>query len=384
MSSKSVKLIFLINNLNFFFTHRFPIAQTAIKKNFDVLIAYGELGGVNIDDFNKNGLRTILIPMKRGSLNIFSDMISCYRIWNLFRQEKPDIVHLVTIKPYLYGGILARFARIPGVVSAISGLGTLFILKDIKSKILRFFLRPIFILAFDHPNQIVIVQNQDDANYLVDQKFIISKKKIRLIRGSGVKLENFKYLKEKTGIPVICFAARLLADKGVFEYISAAKLLAERGVKANFLIAGNLDPENPRSLSRIDIEKIKKYKFIKFLGHHDNIPILYSKSHIICLPSYREGLPKTLIEAAAASRAIVTTDVPGCRDAIIPNKTGLIVPINNHKALADALQDLVLNPKKRKDMGKAGRKLAEKYFSIDFIVNDHMDIYKELLRNLNN
>ena len=125
-------------------------------------------------------------------------------------------------------------------------------------------------------------------------------------------------------------------------------------------------------------------RFIKFLGHCDDIPLLYSRSNIICLPSYREGLPKSLIEAAAASRAIVTTDVPGCRDAIIPNKTGLLVPIKNDSALADALQDLVLNSKKREDMGKAGRKLAEKYFSIDIIVNDHIDIYKELLRNLNN
>ena len=383
MINKLKKLIFLINDLNFFYTHRFPIAQSAKKKNFDVLIAYGELGGVNIDVFNKNGLRTIMIPMKRGSINIFSDMISCYHIWHLFRKEKPDIVHLVTIKPYLYGGIIARFTRVPNVVSAISGFGALFIHNDIKSKILRFLLYPIYLLAFNHSNQIIIVQNHDDANYLIEQKITVSKK-IKLIRGSGVDLENFKYFKEKKGTPTICFTARLLADKGIFEFISAAKLLIKRGVDANFLIAGDLDPKNPRGLNQNDIEKIKMNRFIKFLGHCDDIPLLYSRSNIICLPSYREGLPKSLIEAAAASRAIVTTDVPGCRDAIIPNKTGLLVPIKNDSALADALQDLVLNSKKREDMGKAGRKLAEKYFSIDIIVNDHIDIYKELLRNLNN
>ena len=347
------------------------------------MIAYGELGGANIDIFKRNGLRTILVPIKRGSLNIFSDIISCYHIWNLFRKEKPDIVHLVTIKPYLYGGVIARFTRIPNIVSAVSGLGSLFIHNDIKSKILRLLLHPIYLLAFNHSNQIIIVQNQDDANYLIDRKIAFSKK-IKIIRGSGVKLENFKYFREKIGTPTICFTGRLIADKGIFEFISAAKLLIRRGVNANFLIAGDLDPKNPRSLSRMDFEKIKKYKFIKFLGHFHNIPNLYARSHIICLPSYREGLPKCLIEAAAASRAIVTTDVPGCRDAIIPNKTGLIVPIKNHKALANALQDLVLNSKKRKDMGKEGRKLAEKFFSINIIIKDHMNIYKKLLGNLNN
>jgi len=381
MNIKLKKLIFLINDLNFFYTHRFQIAESAMKKKFEVLIAYGELGGANIEIFNKKGLRTILIPIKRGSLNILSDIVSCYHIWCLFRQEKPDIVHLVTIKPYLYGGIIARITRVPSVVSAISGFGSLFIHNDLKSELIRVLLYPFYFLAFNHSNQIIIVQNQDDKNYLIDRKITISKK-IKLIKGSGVKLENFRVFKEKKGTPVICFAARLLADKGIFEFISAAKLLIESGVKAKFIIAGDLDLKNPRSLKYNSFEKLKKNKFIKYLGYFDNIPLLYSRSHIICLPSYREGLPKSLIEAAAASRAVVTTDVTGCRDAIIPNKTGLLVPIKNSQALADALQDLILNSKKRQDMGKAGRKLAEKYYSIDLIVNAHMKIYEKLLKEL--
>ena len=189
--------------------------------------------------------------------------------------------------------------------------------------------------------------------------------KVCLIKGSGVNLRDFTNLEEPTGIPVVCFAARLLRDKGVNEYFLAAKLIKERGINAKFLIVGDLDSKNPSGLDLKDLKKLKSQKIVKFLGYINDIPKLYSRSNIICLPSYREGLPKSLVEAAAASRAVVTTDVAGCKDAIIPNKTGILVPVRDHKKLANALQWLIQNPQKRISMGKEGRKFAEKY-SRDF------------------
>jgi glycosyltransferase involved in cell wall biosynthesis len=318
--------------------------------------------------------------MQRGNINLFNDAITLFNIWNFFRKEKPDIAHLVTIKPYLYGGIISRFISVPCLVSAVSGLGTLFISNDLKSKFLRFLLYPIYKFAFNHFNQKIIVQNKDDLRLLVEWG-VLNSHKVKLLKGSGVKLENFINLNETDGIPTICYAARLLRDKGVYEFVNAAKLLKERGIQARFLLAGDLDIGNPTGLNLEDLNIIKKEGHVEILGHYKDIPKLYNQSHIVCLPSYREGLPKGLIEAAAASRAVVTTDVPGCRDAIIPNKTGLIVPVKNSEKLADALLWLIEHHEERVAMGKAGRKFAEKEFSIENIVHHHLDIYSDLIKN---
>jgi glycosyltransferase involved in cell wall biosynthesis len=264
------------------------------------------------------------------------------------------------------------------LVSAVSGLGTLFINKDTKSKLLRLLLYPLYKLAFGHSNQKVILQNKDDLKVLTDWG-VLNLSKVKLLKGSGVNLENFTNFSETDETPTICFAARLLRDKGVYEYISAARLLKERGIKARFLLAGDIDGNNLTGLNLNDLNKIKDEGYVEIIGYHKDIPTLYARSHIICLPSYREGFPKSLIEAAAANRAVVTTDVPGCRDAIIANKTGLLVPVKNSQKLADALQWLIEHPTKRITMGVAGRKLAEKEFRIEKIVLNHLDIYHDLL-----
>ncbi len=380
MSVKINKLVVLINNLSFFCSHRLPIVEAAKNKAFNIIIGYGELGGANPSELEKKGFKVIFVPINRGSINLFQDLKSIFYIWRFFKKEKPDIVHLVTIKPYLYGGIIARLTGVPSLVSAVSGLGTLFVHKNLKSKFLKFLLYPIYLLAFNHLNQIVVFQNKDDAEVLTSWG-VIKPNKVRFIKGSGVQLKNFINLDNRKGIPTICFAARLLVDKGVYEFISAARLLKNRGIKARFFLAGDLDSHNPTGLTNEDLKKIKEEGCVEILGFQKDIPSLYSQSHIICLPSYREGFPKSLMEAAAAARAVVTTDVPGCRDAIIPNKTGLIVPVRNKEALADAIQVLVENPDKCRAMGNAGRKLAEKEFKIENIVEEHLKIYDYLTRS---
>lgn len=374
------KLLFLVNDLSFFISHRLPIAEISIKEGFQVVIGYGEIGRANPTFLKKKGFKLRFVPIYRGSVNLIQEIKTFYNIWKFLKKERPDIVHLITIKPYLYGGIISRFINIKGVVSAVSGLGTIFISKKFRIRFLRFFLIPFYKLAFRHKNQITILQNKDDLKLLVKYKILINSK-IRLLKGSGVKLENFKNFKEPTGIPIVCFAGRLLRDKGVFEFVSAAFLLKKKKLKARFYLAGDIDTKNPTSLDLKDMEKLKKKKYIKTLGFKRNISKLYANSNIICLPSYREGLPKSLIEAAAASRAVVTTNVPGCRDAIIPNKTGLLVPVRNSQKLANAIEFLIKNPQKRILMGKAGRKFAEKEFAIKKIAQSHINIYQELHNN---
>ena len=377
---KNKKILFLVNYLSFFLSHRLPVAEALLAKGFEVFIGYGELRGADPKLLEQKGFKVDLIQMKPGSFNLTKDFKTIYYIWVFFKRVKPDIVHLVTIKPYLYGGIVSRLCGVQGLVTAVSGLGTLFVNKDLKSKFIRLLLYHIYKLAFNHLNQKVIVQNKDDLKVLVNWG-VLNLSKVKLLKGSGVKLENFRNLDEPGGTPTVCFAARLLRDKGVYEYVSAAKLLKERGIKAQFLLAGDLDINNPTGLKLDDLNKLKDEGYVKIIGYQKDIATLYAKSHIICLPSYREGFPKSLIEAAAAGRAVVTTDVPGCRDAIIPNKTGLLVPIKDSKKLADALQWLIENPKERIAMGKAGRKFAEKEFPIEKIILNHLDIYQDLLSN---
>ncbi len=357
-----------------------PIAEASLAKGFDVVIGYGELGGIDPALFKQKGFKTFFIPMQRGRINIFEDLKTFFYIWKFFKRERPDIVHLVTIKPYLYGGIISHLTRVPCLVSAVSGLGTLFVHKDFKSKLLRLILYPFYRLAFNHVNQKVIVQNKQDAEILV-QWGVLKPQKVKLIKGSGVNLKNFKNFDEPNGTLVVTFAARLLRDKGVYEFAEAARLLKQKGVRARFWVAGDLDVKNPTGLNINDLNKLKTAGYVEILGYQKDISALYARSHIVCLPSYLEGLPKTLIEAAAAGRAIVTTDVAGCRDAVIANKTGLLVPAKNSQKLANALQWLLEHPQERIAMGKAARKFAEKEFSIEKVVQNHLNIYRKLLSN---
>lgn len=379
MVTQKTKLLFLVNDLSFFCTHRLPIAEEALNNGFIISICYGECGGANLNYLATKGYKLHWVPMERGGKNIFKDLKTIYKIWTLFSSEKPDIVHAITIKPYLYGGIVSRFTRIPSFISAVSGLGTIFIHNTFKSKLLRFLLYPFYSFAFNHPNQTVIVQNIEDAK-LLSNWGILDSNKVKLIKGSGVNLDNFTNLEEKNSIPIVCFASRLLADKGIYEFIGAARILKNRNIQAQFYLAGNLDLKNSSSISDEDLSKIKEEGCVEFIGFQDNIPDLFSKCHIICLPSYREGLPKILIEAAAAARPVVTTDVPGCRDAIEPDVTGLLVPVMDKESLADALENLIVNPQRRRAMGKAGRLLAEREFKLQYIIDAHLKIYKDLCK----
>lgn len=301
-----------------------------------------------------------------------------WQLFKLFIELQPDIVHMITIKPYLYGGIAGKMANVPAVVSAVSGLGFVFINTGFKAKLLRALLYPLYKLAFSHKNQFIIFQNSDDADLLTNW-LDINPSKVCLICGSGVDLNEYQYSVEPTGKPIVIFVARLVADKGIREFIDASQIIHSNGIEVDFWVVGDLDGGNPASITKAEMVSWKKLPNVKVIGFQKNISSLYSKSNIVCLPSYREGLPKCLIEAAACGRAVVITDVPGCRDAIEANKTGLLVSTNNAVALSAAIEYLIENPDERKNMGAAGRTLAEKEFSIEKIVAEHMKIYYKVL-----
>lgn len=372
------RILFVGNSPVFFTLHRLPIAQRLIQKGYEVhLVTPGE----PLPIFDEIGLNFHKIKLSRKGMNPFNELSVIWQLFKLFIALKPDLVHTVTIKPYLYGGIAAKLAKVPALVSAVSGLGVVFIASGIKAMVLRALLYPLYKFAFSHKNQSIIFQNRDDADFLSDW-VAINASKVCLIRGSGVDLNTCQYSSEPLGKPVVTFVGRLLIDKGIKEFIDASKIIYNKEVDADFWVVGDLDEGNPSSITKEEIASWKKLPNVRMIGFQKDIGDLYSKSNIACLPSYREGLPKSLIEAAACGRAVVTSDVPGCRDAIESNKTGLLVPIKDPFALAGAIEYLIKNSDVRKRMGAAGRDLAEKEFAIEKIVNEHMKIYVKLLNSV--
>jgi len=376
----SKKIAFIVNVDWFFVSHRLPIALKAIEDGYEVHL----LCAVTDRQEYLEGLGIIVhsFDFSRSGKNIFNELGSIYKLYQQIKKIKPDLVHLVTIKPVIYGGVVSRLAKVPAVVSAISGLGFLFVKsRGIKTVLLRSMVLFLYRLAMNHNNQRVIFQNPTDRQALVDAGGV-QESKTRMIRGSGVALNKYPMLPEPEGLPVIIMASRLLKDKGVCEFVEAARIVNSRGLKAHFKLVGEPDEGNPENVSRALVQFWQDEGIVSCLGYRSDIAPLFSQAHIVVLPSYREGFPKVLIEAAACGRAVITTDVPGCRDAIEVNITGLLVPARDAVSLAAAMLTLIDDVTLRKKMGLAGRGLAEREFSIDKVVAAHFAIYHELEREI--
>lgn len=376
MKRHEKKILFLVNAPWFFISHRLPLAVAAKNLGYEVHVATSH--GSEIEIIKSQGLNHHTIPFTRSAQNLFSNIKTFVLVVGLFKSLKPDIVHLVTIKPVIFGGIAARMIGIKSVVAAISGLGTVFIDNSIQGYFRRIIVLKLYKEALRHSRLAVIFQNLDDCNIFLEYN-LIGSKDIRIIRGSGVKLSDYPYIPEPNSIITVVMASRLLRDKGVFEFIEAAKILKSQGKEIRFCLIGEPDNENKSSISAMEYKKFKADGFVELLGFRQDISNQYASAHIVCLPSYREGLPKSLIEAAACGRAVVTTDVPGCRDAITPGITGLLCSIKDPNSLARAIQELIDDPCKRQQMGRAGRDLAEAEFAIEKIIEEHIKIYDELI-----
>lgn len=368
-------LLIVVNDAAFFLSHRLAVAQGAKNAGYEVQIA--SMPGPAVEQIRDLGFVHHELPLSRSGKNIFAEILSLVSIWRLLWRLKPDVLHLVTIKPVLYGGIAARLAPVKGVVAAVSGLGFVFLAKGLKATILRRVIRSLYCFALGKKNLRVIFQNPDDRDVLVGMG-ALEPIKVEMIRGSGVDLASYTEVPEASGTPIVCLAARLLRDKGVLEFVEAVRILRQRGVNAQFQLVGDLDLGNPASITVDELEAWRQEGFIELTGFRKDVANLFRDAHIVTLPSYREGLPRVLVEAAACGRAVVTTDVPGCRDAIEPGITGLLVPVRDSLALADAIEVLLNDSGMRQKMGHAGRMLAESEFSIDKIVKQHLDIYSKL------
>lgn len=355
----------------YFCSHRLPLAQAARAAGYEVSVVtrVRDLG----DFIRQHDLKLIPFENARTGMNPFAELSALVRMIKVYRRERPDVVHHVAMKPVLYGTIAARFGGRPVVINALAGMGWLFTSGGGLARLLKPLVRTWLRHALK--SGIALVQNPDDARLLV--KAGVPERNIRIIRGSGVDLDRFMPTPEPEGIPVVVLPARLLWDKGVGEFVQASRILRERGVAATFVLAGDPDAMNPAAIPMEKVQEWVREDLVRHAGWVEDMPSMLAASHVVCLPSYREGLPKSLIEAAAAGRPIVTTDVPGCREVVTDGYNGFLVPPRSPSALADALARLIGDRELRRKMGERGRERAVTEFGLRGVVERTLSIYEE-------
>lgn len=366
------KLLYFVTEDWYFCSHRLPLAVAAHEAGFDVTVVtrvreHGE-------SIRAAGLTLVPFEIERSGMNPLHELFTLLRLIVVYRRMQPDIVHHVAMKPVLYGSFAAYLTGIRSRVNALAGMGWLFTSAGVGARLIKRAVRVALrrLLA----NGITLVQNPDDAELL--GRLGVPYDNIRRIAGSGVDLRHFHPTAEPDGIPVIVFPARLLWDKGVREFVEAARLLRLRGLSARFLLVGEPDPANPASIPATQVADWVQEGTVEHLGWMKDMPCVFAQAHIVCLPSYREGLPKALIEAAAAGRPIVTTDVPGCREVVENGVHGLCVPPRDANALAGALARLIADSELRARMGAAARVRAEKEFGLEAVIAQTLALYREV------
>lgn len=371
------KLFIVVHQDYFFLSHRLPIGLAAQEAGYEVTVVAGNTGAM--EKVRKYGFKTIDIPINKAGMNIKEELSTFRSLYKIFRKEKPDIVHLVGLKIILWGSLACRLARVKAMVSAVCGLGVLFDEQHIHSLTTRSILK---VLRITHKKKrlAVIFQNNDDKAIFLKAK-IMKEEQCAFTNGSGINLQDYDYTPEPAdGLIKVIFTARMVEDKGTLILIEAAKKLEpEYKGKVQFLLCGGLDT-NPNGITKEILEERCDGEYIQWLGHRTDVLDLLKQSHIKAFPSwYREGLPKSVIEAEAIGRPVVTTDSVGCRDTVVDGKNGFVIPIKDSDALATALKKLIDNPELRQEMGKNAREFAVGKFDINDVVNVHLEVYESLV-----
>jgi glycosyltransferase involved in cell wall biosynthesis len=369
-------IVYFVSEDWYFCSHRLSIARKALAEGFKVVVVTRV--SKHRDVIKSEGFELAPIEIKRGSFNLFLEFKTLITIYLYYKKYKPDIVHHVAIKPVIYGTLVARLIGSIKVVNAMAGLGFIFISNKKRVKLLRFFVHQLFRFLFNNKNSQLILQNKDDLGYFLKNK-LVNNDNVTIVRGSGVDIKKFIPADESTGVPIVMLASRMLWDKGVGEFVNAAKILKQKGIRVRFVLVGDSDPENPASISNTQLSEWHELGIVEWWGERGNMHEMLTQAHIVCLPSYREGLPKVLLEAASCGRPIIATDVPGCREIVRDGENGILVPLKDPDLLASAIKELINNPEKRKSMGKNGRRLVEREFSEGIVVSQTLKVYQELL-----
>lgn len=376
---KSLKIIFFANTDWYLYNFRLTLALALKARDHEVLFIsppgpYGKR-------LEEAGCRWTPLPMERRSLNPWKESILLQHLAKLYRREQPDLAHHFTLKCVVYGALAAWIAdnNLP-MVGAITGLGHVFTTDTLRNQLLRPLVRNLLRFCMNRSRSRLILQNRDDQQELLKYG-LVDAQNIRLIRGSGVNTQRFQpHLNPRSPGPFkVLLATRLLWEKGVGEYVTAARQLCREGLNIQFQLAGLPDSGNPASVSKQIIEEWQQQGFINILGHVDNMESLLTDIDLMVLPSYREGTPRSLLEAAACGLPIVTTDAIGCREVVEHGTNGLLVPPRDASALADAIRFLYNDPETCHRMGQAGRNKALMEFDEQIVIAQTLSVYQELV-----
>lgn len=374
-----MKVLLFANSDWYLFNFRRSLAQALRDAGHDLLLVSPD--GSYGPKLRELGFNWIPAPMARRSLNPFREALLVDWLRKLMVKHQVDLVHSFTIKPAVYGSLAARLARVPARVNAVAGMGYVFTSNDVRALTLRPVVRGLMKVALGGSGSRLILQNPDDVN-LFGKTRIVLNQNIRLIPGSGVNCERFSPgpagSQQKSGPFRVLLAARLLWDKGLQEFVEAAEELARSGRSIEFLVAGEPDPGNPAAVPEDVLDDWGASCIVKLLGHVEDMPTLLRSVDVAVLPSYREGLPRGLIEAAACEIALITTDAPGCREVVTDMVDGLLVPIRDSKALASAIARLQDDEPLRRRLAAAAHRKAQEQFDERIVIQKTLSVYKEL------
>lgn len=370
------KILLFVSEDWVFCSHRLPIGVALKKAGADVVIVTRVRD--HAEPILAAGLTLRPLELDRGSVNPLRDRKTVTDLMRIYREEKPDLVHNVAIKPILYGAFCAWRCRVPAVVNALTGMGSLFLAGSLSARAVRPAVRQVLRFLLNRPNSRTILQNGDDVT-LLTREFGVKADRIDLIRGAGVDTTVFHPSPEPPGTPVAVCVSRMLRDKGIVELVEAARLLRRSGVDIRVRLVGGTDDKNPAAIPQPTLDDWRAEGIVDVAGPSTDIPGEYARAHIAVLPSYREGLPKSLLEAAAAGRPIVATDVPGCREICRDDETGILVPVRTVEPLAAALERLAGDAALRARLGDNARTAAVTEFSQDIVVGQTLDLYRAML-----
>jgi glycosyltransferase involved in cell wall biosynthesis len=371
-------VLIFVTEEQYFFSHRLSLAKELVAQGHTVYACTPNSSSSG--EFAKYNIKHIPIPFSRNSMSIFSELRSVVEIIRVLKSIQPDIAHFVAIKPSVDGMLASLFCRGPRIVCTIAGLGYGFLAPGIRGMMFKAVLKTAFRLGLSRKNLRIVCQNSDDFQWFSDC-YGKRRRQISLIMGSGVDTDEFvptvaRHTKDH--IQVV-FPARMLWDKGLREYIAAAKLVRARHGNIKFLLVGDIDPKNRASATIEVLQGLIADGSAKWIGYHTDMVNLLQETDIVAMPSYREGLPKSLLEAAACGVSVVTSDAPGCREVVLDKKTGFIVPVKDAKILADRIESLALNSDLRQQFGIAARKLVCENFSTKLINQQYIELYVAML-----
>lgn len=370
------RLLYLITEDWYFWSHRVDLARAAQQAGYEVVVA------TRVTDHGERikelGFQLAPLGMVRKSHNPFRELVAIVELVQLYRRVRPTVVHHVALKPILYGTLAAWITRVPGVINAFGGLGYVFV--EDRSRLLRWCVKTALKAVLRLKRSTVLIQNHDDQDQLV-REGVVPVSRTRIVAGSGIDVEWYTVQPEPSGIPIVLLPARMLWDKGVGEFVEAARNLSSKGLIARFVLVGRCDEQNPAAIPQSQLAGWVQDGAVEWWGHREDMVSVYGASALVVLPSYYgEGLPKVLLEAAACGRAIVATDMPGCRDIVRDRDNGILIPPKNSKALARAIEELLTDGRSREAMGRRGRELAVAKWSVPEIAGQMMNLYREQLK----